>query len=285
MITSIKQLEDQVIVWAETQPKIRAILVVGSRARRNHPGDEWADLDLMLFVTDFTEYLARADWLEEIGRVWVYLPHQTGDGDPERLVLFEGGYKADFIFYTLAELQRLGQLHTLPDVYRRGYYIIVDKDGLAAQMSSPTFGPAAGVPPSVETFQLAVNTFWYGAVYVAKQIRRRELWIVKFRDWTMKEGLLKMLEWHAHTLHGWDYDTWHDGRFLVEWTDVQTWEALQHAFGRFNALECWQTLLATMTLFRRLATETASRLDYSYPTELDEQITQYVNRLYMEDKL
>jgi hypothetical protein len=26
-------------------------------------------------------------------------------------------------------------------------------------------------------FLLTVNSFWYGTVYVAKQIRRRELWI------------------------------------------------------------------------------------------------------------
>ena len=40
-----------------------------------------------------------------------------------------------------------------------------------------------------------------------------------------------------------------------------------------------------MDLFRRLATETAPQLGYVYPTTLDKNVTQYVNRLYEEDDL
>ena len=123
------------------------------------------------------------------------------------------------------------------------------------------------------------------AVYVAKQIRRRELWIVKFRDWTMKEGLLKMIEWHARANQGWDYDTWHDGRFMLEWADPETQEGLYQVFGGFDTVDCWHALLSSMDLFRRLAQETASALDYSYPAELDGNVTDFVKMLYKADDL
>jgi aminoglycoside 6-adenylyltransferase len=90
---TIQQLQNRVITWAESQPNIRAILVVGPRARRDFPADEWSDLDLMVFATDFEGYLADGNWLDNIGAVWVNLPFQTGDGTPERLVLFDGGRK------------------------------------------------------------------------------------------------------------------------------------------------------------------------------------------------
>lgn len=62
-------LQNRIIAWAETQPAIRAVLVVGSRARRDHPGDEWADLDTMVFANDFQPYLSQMDWLSAIGNV------------------------------------------------------------------------------------------------------------------------------------------------------------------------------------------------------------------------
>jgi hypothetical protein len=45
----MRQFEQRITSWAETQPDVRAILVVGSRARRDRPVDEWADLDTMVF--------------------------------------------------------------------------------------------------------------------------------------------------------------------------------------------------------------------------------------------
>lgn len=280
---TIPPLKHRLVAWITTQPKFRAVLMVGSQARRDHPADAWSDLDLMLFATDFREYLTRTEWLDDLGQVWVCVPQQTGDGDPELLVLFEGGYKVDFVFYPLSELQQLVQAETLPDVYRRGYEVLVDKDGLTAGLPACPFEPDPIVPPRAETFLATLNAFWYGAVYVAKQIRRRQLWLVKYRDWTMKTHLLRVMEWHARAVNGWAYDTWHDGKFVAEWTDPQTWAALDHVFGHFDAADSWQALLATMDLFRRLAEETAKHLGYPYPVLLDERVTQFVNQLQRED--
>lgn len=279
----MQKLENHIVAWAESHTNIRAILVVGSRARRDPLGDEWSDLDLMIFSTGFEEYLFRTDWLDDIGDVWVSIPHETSAGDPERLVLFDGGYNVDFVFFTIDELRRLTNAETLDGVYQRGYYVLVDKDGLAGQIFPPSFKPPPFGKPSENAFLSTVDTFWYGAVYVAKQIRRRNLWVVKFRDWSMKELLLKMMEWHAHTTHGWDHDTFHDGHFLLNWTDRKTWNALNDVFGHFGAADSWRALLASTDLFRRIATETASRLGYSYPNTLDENITQYIKTLLAED--
>lgn len=49
---TIQQLENRVGEWAESQSNIRAILVIGSRARRDFPADEWSDLDLAIFAID-----------------------------------------------------------------------------------------------------------------------------------------------------------------------------------------------------------------------------------------
>jgi hypothetical protein len=70
-----------------------------------------------------------------------------------------------------------------------------------------------------------VESFWYAAFQQAKHLRRGDLWVAKLRDRELKDALLRMLAWHAGAAHGWQLDTWHDGRFMHEWVSERTWLA------------------------------------------------------------
>jgi aminoglycoside 6-adenylyltransferase len=282
----MKRFQHEAIAWAESQPVVRAMLLVGSRARLHPPADEWADLDFEVFATACEEFLSNTAWLDQLGEVWttVVVDEPGEDGEQAVLALFDGGYKVDFHFQLAPKLRQLAKEDALPEPFLRGYQIVVDKDGLAGQMPSAPGSPPARDRPTPERFANLVSTFWYGTVYVAKQIRRRNLWVVKFRDWTMKEQLLTMMEWHAGAFQGWDTDTFNDGHFLKVWTKANTWEALHAAFGRFDARDSWAALAATMDLFRRLATETAGLLGYVYPHALDDQITTHLAKLEADDR-
>ena len=60
------ELEQRFADWALTQPTIQAVIVVGSRARLNHPADDWSDLDLVVFATETASFLSDATWLEDV---------------------------------------------------------------------------------------------------------------------------------------------------------------------------------------------------------------------------
>jgi len=64
--TSMKQLEERFVAWANTRPDIRAAIVIGSRARVERPADEWSDLDIVFFTNNPHYYLSKTDWLESI---------------------------------------------------------------------------------------------------------------------------------------------------------------------------------------------------------------------------
>lgn len=278
----MKTLETRIAQWAATQPEIRLILVVGSRARKSPPAEEWADLDLHLFCSSFDRLIAEMGWLQSIGEVWTWLSDLLDEEVPQRLVLFEGGHKVDFAFYLLQAVERIVAAQQLDDMYQRGFYSLLDKDAWSAQLPSVPFTGARHAKPSEEQFQRVVHAFWYGAVYVAKQIRRGNLWVAKYRDWTMKTGLLQMMEWHAWAVHGWEFDTFHDGHFLNHWTDPQTVTALEGVFGRFDPIESWQALFNTLALFRRLTSQTALLWKFEEATVLDQQVTFYIHQLYLE---
>ncbi len=56
-----EHLIDRFIRWAQTEDNIRAAVVIGSRARVDHPADEWSDLDLIILADDPEPYWATTD--------------------------------------------------------------------------------------------------------------------------------------------------------------------------------------------------------------------------------
>jgi aminoglycoside 6-adenylyltransferase len=299
----MRDLEARFVAWAAARPDVRAAIVVGSRARTDHPADEWADLDVGFTTTQQRRYLESADWLSEIGTVWAAYRDPTGI---TRHVLFEGGLDAGFApiphgqlklavrlmplarrFPVLFRLPGGGQLRAAlaeaAEYYRRGGRVILDKDGLAEKFLAllPPVDARHRLP-AAEQFAEVVNEFWFAAVWTAKHLQRGELWWAKCSggDGRMKTLLLRMTEWHAWAVHGPEYDTWDDGRFLEEWADPRVVEALGPTFAHYDPDDARRALLATMDVFRWLAKETAERLGHPYPAAAEAGVTDWVSRCF-----
>ena len=307
---SMEQLEARFVAWAQTQPDIRAAMVVGSRARTDHPADEWSDLDIMVITTRPERLLGSSDWLKNIGEYWLTFlePTATG-GRMERRVLFEGALDVDFaviphgrvrqaarflpllrrfplLFRLLPKgmAQRIREdLADAANIFGRGLRVLVDKEGLAAKLPQVLAEAQPYRPPTQREFLNAVDDFWYHAVWTAKKLRRGELWWAKLCcDSHMGRLLLEVIEWHAHAMKGADYDTWQLGRFLEEWADPRALAGLRDAFAHYDEDDIWRALLASMDLFRWLAIETAERLGHPYPTAADERVTEWVKECLSE---
>ncbi|WMJ90747.1 aminoglycoside 6-adenylyltransferase [Anaerocolumna sp. MB42-C2] len=116
------------------------------------------------------------------------------------------------------------------------------------------------------------------ALYLAKQILRNDLWLVKVRDSNMKELLLQMIEWHEKAVNGTEYDTWHAGRFLCEWASEETLAELQNSFGHFDSIDSWKALIGTITLFKRLSHDISLKMNFKYPYDLENNVFHWINQ-------
>jgi len=279
--TSIAELEARFICWAEAEDDLRAALVVGSRAREDHPADPLADLDILLFADQVERYRDSTAWIEVLSPIWVSVPGRTVAGDPERLVVFGGGLQIDFVFSTVTALHQAQQMverDALPDILRRGTRVLVDKDQLLPPLPAPG-KPLPRTPPTEAAFWQTLEGFWFGAVYCAKQLQRGELWTFQNASGGMQGHLLRMVEWHARTVHGWDYDTWHGGKFVAEWAGPEVYDDLRQTFAHLDEADGWRAMQARLARFHRLAREVSTRLGYAYPDELEVQIAGYVDTL------
>jgi aminoglycoside 6-adenylyltransferase len=273
------------VAWARNDPDIRGAILLGSRARSDHPADDWSDLDILFIVTEPVRFLSSGAWLENLGAPLLTFLEKTGTGQAtERRALFEGGLDVDFVPTSLQDVRRMvreGLPSELAKVIRRGARAVLDKDGQVATLMAALLVGEESRPPTEQEFLAVVHDLLYHAIWTAKKIKRGELWTAKTCvDNHMKWRLLRIMEWHSRAFHGWEYDTWHDGRFIEQWGDPRALEGLRRAFAGYDEGGIWSALFATLELFRWLAVETAGQLSFTYPRFADERVTQMLKAYY-----
>lgn len=273
-----EKIEQNFVSWAQTVEDIRAAFIVGSRAREDHPADEWSDMDIIFYTSEQKYYLSNQEWLSNFGDICTSFVSETNGGDPECLTLFDGGWQVDFVIHTLDGLKHMVKNKVIPDNFYRGVKVLIDKDHISKYIM-PQYSKAPQENPlSEDNFLQSVNMFWFIALYSAKQILRNELWVVKVRDNNMKQLLLQMIEWHQKVVNGAEYDTWHAGRFLCEWASKEIQIELQNSFGHFDKNDSWKALIATITLFKRLSHEIAENKKFSYPYNLEISVNEWIDQ-------
>jgi aminoglycoside 6-adenylyltransferase len=264
----VEKLLLKLVEYGKTQPDIVAILNQGSRARSDHPADEWADLDLIIFSTNKPKYLDNSDWLENLGKPIVTHLEKTAVGDElERRAIFEGGVDVDF---SIISKEQLGENVEHPsrqdlDMIRRGVRVLFDRTGTVqanlSKLSKTT--PPVRSPPSRKEFDQVVNDFLYHIYWTAKKLRRGELWVAKVCcDGYMKRQLLTMIEWSTLSSRGWKTDVWYGGRYLEEWIEPETRKALRGTFAHYDYADVEKSLFATSDLFLKLSRDTGQRMGY-----------------------
>lgn len=257
----------QLIEWAASRDDIRAVLVVGSQSRiDNHPADEFSDLDLVMYTTEPTLYLT-PDALPPFICAALHIRCETWpNGSREYMILLPASAGLAKVDLAFAHFDRLAQMtaNGLVPPYERGYAVWLDKDGLAAELPSPDAAKLFKALPTEPEFNTVVGEFFYDVLATAKQIRRGNLWVAQSLDWKCKRHLLAMLEWKTR-LDRPQVDVWHDGRFMHEWLDADTWEAIPRTFGALEAESMLRAQRNMIVLFRQAAQTVAAALYFDYP--------------------
>jgi len=288
-----KDIEKAFTKWAQGQEHIKAAVVVGSRARKSQPADQWSDLDIITFSTEPALLIESEDWVSHFGTPVITFLEPTGSGGWERRVLYNNGLDVDFSVDPYEELLQTEKrgiteefTREIANVFQRGYRIIIDKEKILTkvlQKFKTAKYPALGQPTEHE-FCERVKDFWYHAVWTAKRLRRQELWEAKggLDSYMKYRCLLPMIEWHTRVKQGADYDTWFRGRFLEHWADPRIVTGLRDVFAHYDENDMWHALASSMNLFRIIAFDVAEQLGYTYPKEADKFASRWVDAAYWD---
>ncbi len=255
--------------WAEKNETVRAMALTGSRAAKEKKYDILSDFDIELFVNDLDFFLDDR-WLDFLGGImirWPAVPACTFS--PEwltRLVLLNSGVRFDF------QITLIRKPVFYRDSFRRK--ILVDKDNIFAPDPQP---PPTDKNPGKQEFESLVNDFLWDATYVAKALKRDELFFAKYMlENGLRFGYLeKILNWHIGLKSGWKYDPGIHGRHFKKYLSPGIWTQVESTFSGPSIEENWKAFFNLWNLFRQLAHEIASRYKFNYPDNIDSSVYTY----------
>jgi aminoglycoside 6-adenylyltransferase len=272
------------IQWATAHSPIRAVLLTSTRAIPNAPIDTLSDYDVILVVQDIHPFVADRTWLNDFGDVlvvyWdsIHPDPVFGIDQCSNVTQYADGLKIDFTLWPITLFQQIVAASVLDAELDAGYRVLLDKDHLTDAMRAPTFTAYVPEPPSLTTYQTLINDFLSDAPYVAKCLWREELLPAKWcLDYDMKHIYLRqLLEWYVEIEHGWSVPVGFLGKGLKKRLRAEIWMQVEQTYVGARIADNWDALAHTMVLFRRVAIEVGEHLGYTYPDELHQRVSGYV---------
>jgi len=84
---SYEQLIERFTAWAGQEENVRAAIIIGSRARTDHPADEWSDLDIIVLARAPAVYWQTSAWLTAVGTPWLRCRFLEEWADPRAITV------------------------------------------------------------------------------------------------------------------------------------------------------------------------------------------------------
>ncbi|HYO48758.1 MAG TPA: aminoglycoside 6-adenylyltransferase [Chloroflexia bacterium] len=279
-----KDVVDKLGAWGMDHPLIRAMILTSSRTRPDGPVDMLSDYDLILAVSDVEPFAFDDAWLSDYGRPMVRWGDQSemhGQATYFRGVVYQNYVKVDYSIWPVALLERIAASAGLPDQLDVGYRVLLDKDRRTDGWKQPSYQAHIPTRPAEAEYRALVEEFWWGTTYVAKSLWRDDLVFAKWvLDQDLKlETMRRMLEWRIEIDHNWSVKPGVYGRGLKQLLPPNIWSEFVGTYVSLDVEETWAALDRVIALFRQVALDVGNALSYTYPQQVDDQVSAYLDAI------
>jgi len=276
-----REMYDLILGFARKDERIRAVGMEGSRTNVNVAADIFQDYDVSYLVTDMDSFLKDHNWIDIFGeRIILQMPEITSLYPPSLgnwfsyLMLFTDGNRIDLKLIPVGE----SGLYTDSDKLLK---ILLDKDGIFPQLPAPTDKDYHVKRPTEAYFSDCCNEFWWITTYVAKGLWRKEILYANYHlDSILRPCLLSMMSWDAGIKTNFSLSVGKQYKYLDKYTDQEDWKLLLSTYRNSTYEDCWDSLFATVALFRKVALKVARELSYNYNENDDKRVTQYLEYVH-----
>jgi len=270
-----KEVINLILNVAKDDERIRAVLLVGSRANPEVPKDIYQDYDITYFVEDITPFYNNPTWVEErFGKPLIMqmpeaMRYPIGDGSFNYMMIFPDGVRIDLTFEFKKYIDD-GE----PAV------ILLDKDngrGFLPPKLVPNDKYWHIKPPSSLFFYSCCNNFWWCLNNVAKGIARDELpYVMNMLNNVVRLELHDMINWYIGTLHEFNLSTGKDGKYFKKYLPPELYAQYTATYSGSNYTDIWAAVDTMCNLFHTLALTVAEYFGYTYRQEEEDGIRKYL---------
>lgn len=276
---------EQIIHWAENNPDIRAVLLTSSLVNPYAPVDNFSDLDVELVFDSRQAYEDNNEWIRLFGEPISMVEEDDTAFDGKhamKMVLYKDHMKVDFKLYQVSEFCNEIQEEVLPNDWDLGYKVLIDKDNLTKDLKNPTYQSIMIHRPTEKKFNQLLNDFWWDVTYVAKCLKRGDIFYAKFMSENVlrTDYLVPLIEWYIASSHDWDNITTNKhGRLFKKYISPELWNKVEATFSGSDIEENWLSLSVFADLVHELGTVLAERLDFKYPLQHETDIRNYLQEV------
>ena len=279
-----KEMLDLIINTAKEEERIRAVLMVGSRADSNAPKDIYQDYDICYYVKDVTPFYNNMEWIEEkfgkpaIMQLPEVMTHPAlppiGDGHFTYLMIFEDGNRIDLSIDFNPHIDE-GE----PAI------VLLDKDGMFLKIN-PSENYWNIKPPKEEIYFDTCNEFWWCLNNVAKGIARDELsYTMDMFHKYVRDILNQMLEWHIGMKTDFSVSAGKQGKYFKNYLSQEMYSEYKKTYSDSEYDNIWNSVFTACNLFRKAAIEVADFFHYTYNKLEDDNMICYLEKVRRNELL
>lgn len=281
---TLKKITD----WSHTNDDIRAVLLTSSLVNPLAPVDDLSDLDIELVFRDNASYITNKEWLHLFGTPIAMIEEDESCFEYKhamKMVLYDDGVKVDFKLFSASKFWQEIHQKELPEDWDIGYQVLTDKDGITQEMKKPTYQVSIIKKPSQERFKSLLNDFWWDTTYVAKCLKRDDLFYAKFMSGNIRtDYLIPLIEWYIASAHEWSITTNKYGRLFKQYLSPEMWKKAEQTFSGSDLNDNWNALFAMADLVAETGNKLSEKLGYPYPLQLETDIRNYLNTLRVNEQ-
>lgn len=269
---------------AESDERIRAAYMNGSRTNPNAPKDMYRDWDIVYAVTETGPFLADRGWLSRFGTPLIVQEPDWNDAmsggralDASRryawLMLLDDGSRIDLGI----ELAREAARGFLDDPLT---VMLLDKDGLLPAIPPPSDHLYHVRPPAEGEFAACCNNFWWCLNNVAKGIARDETpYAMGMLHGVVRPELDKAVAWYIGVGTDFSVSAGKMGKYFKRYLPDGLYRQYCATYSDCRTGAMWDAVFAMCDLFRAVALPVTERLGFAYRQQEEDGIREYLRKV------
>jgi len=270
---------------ANSDSRIRAVLLNGSRANPNVVPDRFQDFDVVYIVTEIESFISDHSWTNIFGEILIrQLPDEMELGkEPGEenagfsyLMLFRDGNRIDLTLFPKNKLRINFHRDSLTIVW-------LDKDNIFNCIEQSSDRDYLIKRPSERTFLESCNEFWWTTTNVAKGISRNEITYAReMLETVVRPMFMRIVEWYIGTETNFSVAFGKGGKFMCRHLPVELYSKILLTYSDHNAENNWKSLFLMSELFGQLARDISTKLKFQYNLEEEKNAIVYLKLCYGE---
>ena len=273
-----KEMFDLIISTAQSDDRIRAVYLNGSRTNPNVPKDIFQDYDVVYVVTETTPFIADKDWIDRFGEIlFMQFPDEHPDypSDKENfygwLMQFTDGNRIDLHVESIDH----ARANIITDSLCQ---VLLDKDNCLPDIPESSDKNYWVSKPSEAQFVCTCNEFWWCLNNVAKGLWREEIpYVQDMINYVVRKQLEKMLSWKVGIITDYSVSVGKSAKYMYKWLSEQEWKIYLKTYCGADVNDIWQSVEIMCSLFKETAAWVAKEFHYTFDDKETENCMKFLN--------